>query len=96
MPYWSRARLLRASQEPGFELVSQSLYVKDGKVFVQDVGNRTGTFVKGQRVQHERELQHGDRLPAGPLVFEVRLENTLEIVRQATQRNRGRESPAGA
>ncbi|MCS6851521.1 MAG: FHA domain-containing protein [Gemmataceae bacterium] len=48
--------------------------VRNGKVYVKDLGSRNGTFVNDQAVTEEVEVHHGDRLRIGPLVVEVRLE----------------------
>jgi predicted component of type VI protein secretion system len=45
-----------------------------GKVLVRDLGSLQGTFVNGQRLQRDQELQDGDRLGIGPLHFQIRLE----------------------
>ena len=41
---------------------------------VRDLGSRNGTLVNGGLVESERQLQHGDQVQIGPLVFEVHLE----------------------
>jgi predicted component of type VI protein secretion system len=46
---------------------------RDGKAFLRDLVSTGGTFVNDQPVQGEVELQHGDRLRLGPLLFAVRL-----------------------
>jgi predicted component of type VI protein secretion system len=48
-----------------------ALVQRDGKVFVQDFGSTNGTTVNDQPVKEEIELQHGDKLKIGPLLFEV-------------------------
>ena len=48
-----------------------ALVQRDGKVFVQDFGSTNGTTVNDQPVKDEIELQHGDKLKIGPLLFEV-------------------------
>ena len=50
-----------------------ALQQRDGKAFPRDLGSAGGTFVNDRPVQGEVELQHGDRLRIGPLLFAVRL-----------------------
>src|SRR5438552_4908071 len=53
-----------------------ALLVRGGRVFVRDFGSTNGTFVNGQLVQGEVEIQNGDRFKVGPLDFTVALEAT--------------------
>ena len=50
-----------------------SLFVRDGQVWVQDLGSRNGTRLNGEPVQVARPLQDGDRLDLSHLAFQVRL-----------------------
>jgi predicted component of type VI protein secretion system len=62
---------------PASGLISKrhcSLYVRDGKAFVKDLGSTNGTFVNGQKVNGERELRHDEKLTLGPLEFIVKLQ----------------------
>jgi pSer/pThr/pTyr-binding forkhead associated (FHA) protein len=62
---------------PESEWVSRQhclLRVTADGVFVRDLGSRNGTLVNGALVEGERQLQHGDQVQIGPLVFEVQLE----------------------
>jgi pSer/pThr/pTyr-binding forkhead associated (FHA) protein len=52
------------------------LRVREGRLFAEDLGSRNGTFVDGQRLTEETELQHGNMLRLGRLEFEVVLEKT--------------------
>lgn len=59
---------------PGSEMVSRHhcvLLLENGFLAVRDFGSKNGTFVNGERVKAERELQAGDKLRVGPLEFEV-------------------------
>jgi predicted component of type VI protein secretion system len=59
---------------PGSEKVSRHhcvLLVEQGFLAVRDFGSKNGTYVNGERVKAERELQAGDRLRLGPLEFEI-------------------------
>jgi pSer/pThr/pTyr-binding forkhead associated (FHA) protein len=46
--------------------------VRDGRVWVEDLGSRHGTRVNGEPVEGRRPLRDGDRLDLGCLPFEVR------------------------
>lgn len=52
------------------------IFVRDGKVYVQDYGSTNGTHVNGEPVTGERELANGDKLKAGPLEFTVTIDLT--------------------
>lgn len=54
-----------------------AVYARDGRVFVRDMKSRNGTFVNGQRVQADCEVQSGDRLQIGPLVFEICVDQAI-------------------
>jgi hypothetical protein len=47
--------------------------VRDGKVWVEDLGSSHGTCLNGEPVVAPRRLQDGDRLVLACLPFEVRL-----------------------
>lgn len=68
---------------PNSEWVSRQhclLRVLEKTVSIQDLGSMNGTLVNGIRILEERLLNHGDRLQVGPLVFEVRLAESLTTV----------------
>lgn len=61
---------------PNTDLISRhhcAISVEDGFVTVRDFGSRNGTFVNGERVRGEEELNNGDNLSIGPLKFVVEL-----------------------
>lgn len=61
---------------PNTDLVSRHhcvITVEDGFVTVRDFGSRNGTFVNGERIRGEEELNNGDSLSIGPLKFKVEL-----------------------
>ncbi len=45
--------------------------VNDTNVRIRDLGSRNGTYVNGERIEGEQELQMGDQLRVGPLEFLV-------------------------
>jgi pSer/pThr/pTyr-binding forkhead associated (FHA) protein len=47
--------------------------------FLRDLGSRNGTLINGTRLVEECRLIHGDQVQVGPLVFEVVLEDSVEI-----------------
>jgi FHA domain len=53
-----------------------ALLVRDHSVCVHDLASASGTFVNGQRVTTDVQLQDGDEVQAGRLVFEVHLEQS--------------------
>lgn len=50
-----------------------SVTVREGKVFVQDIGSTNGTVVRGETIQGEVEVVHGDALKIGPLEFRIEI-----------------------
>lgn len=62
---------------PNSEWVSRQhclLRVAAEGVFLKDLGSRNGTLVNGELLTEERQLQPGDHIQLGPLVFEARTE----------------------
>ncbi len=55
------------------------IFIRDGKVFLQDYGSTNGTSVNSERVVGEREVSHDDKIAAGPLEF------ILQVDASATQ-----------
>jgi len=65
---------------PGSDLISRhhcAIMNEDGYIAIRDFGSKNGTYVNGERVIGERELQAGDRLKVGPLDFEVQISHNL-------------------
>jgi pSer/pThr/pTyr-binding forkhead associated (FHA) protein len=52
------------------------LRVSGDTAFLKDLGSRNGTLVNGVLIAAERQLVHGDRVQFGPLVFEVRVDDS--------------------
>jgi predicted component of type VI protein secretion system len=64
---------------PASPLVSNrhcALQVRGERAFVRDFESTNGTFVNDQPVTGERELDDGDTLRLGPMLFEIRLQKT--------------------
>jgi pSer/pThr/pTyr-binding forkhead associated (FHA) protein len=51
-----------------------ALLVQNHKVFLQDLGTMTGTFVNDRRVEGTVQLLDGDWLKIGPLLFQLSIE----------------------
>ncbi len=47
------------------------IHVRDGNVFVKDLGSRNGTFVNGEAIFGEAQISAGDTLHVGNMVFEL-------------------------
>ncbi len=63
-----------AHLRPGSDLVSRqhcSITKEAGKVIIQDMGSRNGTFVNGKQITEPHEAKKGDSLRVGRLQFEV-------------------------
>jgi predicted component of type VI protein secretion system len=59
---------------PASQAVSKkhcAIEVRDGKVFVADIGSTNGTVVRGQIITGEVEVESGDALKVGPLEFRI-------------------------
>jgi hypothetical protein len=48
--------------------------VKQGKLFLVDLGSADGTFVNDNKISAEVELKPKDKVKVGPLLFEVKIE----------------------
>ncbi len=48
--------------------------VKQGKLFLVDLGSAEGTFVNDNKISAEVELKPKDKVKVGPLLFEVKIE----------------------
>jgi len=62
---------------PASPLISKrhcAILQRDGRVFLRDFGSTNGSFVNGDPVTGEVELNNDDQLKIGPLEFKVRVE----------------------
>jgi predicted component of type VI protein secretion system len=62
-----------------------AIAVRDNKVFVRDCGSTNGTFINGEQVAGDREVQSGDRLRVGPLEFDLKFESEVAAARPAAK-----------
>lgn len=51
-----------------------AIIIRGGKVFVRDFGSTNGTFIDGNSIQGEIEVNNQARLKAGPLDFKIMIE----------------------
>lgn len=54
---------------------------RDNRAFVRDFDSTNGTFVNDRQIKGEIELQEGDRLRIGPIVFTVHVESATPVNR---------------
>ena len=52
--------------------VHARMFVRDGGVFVEDLGSTNGTWVNGSRAVGQMPARPGDRIQVGNVVMEVR------------------------
>src|SRR5688572_2538145 len=65
---------------PGSDLVSRHhcvLMLEGSTLVLRDFGSKNGTYVNGERVTSELNLQHGDQVKIGPLEFEVQMAESI-------------------
>jgi pSer/pThr/pTyr-binding forkhead associated (FHA) protein len=62
------------------------LRVRDGRLFVEDLQSRNGTFLEKVRVTEETEVQHGNHLKLGRLEFEVVIQKSAAPAKVETAR----------
>lgn len=63
-----------AHLKPSSDLISRehcAIRLKDGKVEIEDLGSRNGSFVNDQQLTAVHQAKSGDRLRVGRLCFEV-------------------------
>ena len=68
----------QAHLRPASDMVSRkhcAVKIRDGKVFIEDLGSRNGTFVNGKAIEKPHLVQIGDTLRVGRLQFEVVLDH---------------------
>lgn len=60
-----------------------SFLIKQGKLFILDLGSAEGTFVNDIKIAAEIELKPKDKVKVGPLLFEVKIEAPAVVVKPA-------------
>ena len=63
-----------AHLRPGSDMVSRkhcAIRIADGKVTVNDLGSRNGSFVNGERLTETHTARSGDKIQIGKLQFEL-------------------------
>jgi len=64
----------KAHLRPGSDMVSRmhcAIKVADGKVTIEDLGSRNGSFVNGQQITKPHVAKSGDNIQIGKLQFEL-------------------------
>ena len=70
--------------------------VKQGKLFLVDLGSAEGTFVNDNKISAEVELKPKDKVKVGPLLFEVKIEATAPAAKPAVAAAPAAANPAVA
>ena len=70
--------------------------VKQGKLFLIDLGSAEGTFVNDHKISAEVELKPKDKVKVGPLLFEVKIEATAPAAKPAVAAAPAAANPAVA
>jgi pSer/pThr/pTyr-binding forkhead associated (FHA) protein len=66
---------------PNSPAISQrhcAFLVREERVFLRDLGSKTGTYLNDRQLRGEIELQDGDMLRMGPLTFVIQIESDFE------------------
>ena len=70
--------------------------VKQGKLFLLDLGSAEGTFVNDNKISAEVELKPKDKVKVGPLLFEVKIEAPAPAAKPAVAATPAAAKPAVA
>ena len=65
---------------PHSDVISRNhccIVVEGGRVYLDDMGSKNGSYVNEERVEGRAELRNGDELRIGPLHFVVVLETSV-------------------
>ena len=74
----------QAHLRPASDLVSRkhcAVKLRDGKVVIEDLGSRNGTFINGKTIEQPHVVQIGDVLRVGRLQFEVVLDHAKPVTK---------------
>ena len=66
--------------DPSISQLHVDVTVKDGKVWILDLGSRNGTFVNDVRVHKEVELKEGDLIRIGTTIFKFLQAGNIENI----------------
>jgi pSer/pThr/pTyr-binding forkhead associated (FHA) protein len=80
---------------PASPIVSKrhcTLSISGNRLFLED-SSTNGTFVDGQRVEGEMELQNAQRIEIGPLAFDVLIEGGTPVNEASAVTHQGAPSP---
>lgn len=58
---------------PAISKKHTAIFIREGKLYVRDLGSTNGTFVNEELITADQEVAHGDRLKVGPLDFMIQL-----------------------
>jgi pSer/pThr/pTyr-binding forkhead associated (FHA) protein len=72
---------------PAIGLRHCMLLVREERVFLRDLGSKTGTFLNDRQLRGEIELQDGDMVRIGPLTFIVQMESEEHAERPSVPKN---------
>jgi pSer/pThr/pTyr-binding forkhead associated (FHA) protein len=89
-PFFLIGRHPRCHLRPTSPEVSRhhcALFIEEERILVRDLRSRTGTRVNGQPIRGEVELQAGDQLCIGPLVFVLSLKGRKDPLARDTDRS---------
>ena len=67
-----------AQLRPSSDLISRehcAVRLRDGKVVIEDMGSRNGTFVNGKQLTSPHQAKSGDNLRVGRIQFEVLIDH---------------------
>ncbi len=64
-----------------------AIVIHQSKVILQDFGSKNGTYINGERVEGDQELEKGDRVKVGPLQFEMLIDRGLGGAKKAPVKN---------
>ncbi|MCX7805183.1 MAG: protein kinase [Planctomycetota bacterium] len=53
--------------------------IRDGKVYIKDLGSRNGTCVNGQKITGEKQLNFGDKIQIGDTILEL-IDEKAELI----------------
>ena len=76
--------------KPRSELISRyhcEIFLKDGDVFVRDMGSKNGVFLNTERIADATVVKNGDKLVIGPLDFFINIAVDMKSQKAAKVRS---------